>query len=51
MKTILIDILSTSIGDTIASTPYVSEYQKKITVKFIIKYQNENWSTSFSIQL
>ena len=29
MKTILIEILSTSIGDTSASTPYVSEYQKK----------------------
>jgi autotransporter strand-loop-strand O-heptosyltransferase len=37
MKTILIEILSTSIGDTIASTPYVSEYQKKNDCKIYYK--------------
>lgn len=29
MKKVLINILSNSLGDTIAATPYVSEYQKK----------------------
>jgi len=29
MKNILINLISKSIGDTIAATPYVSEYQKK----------------------
>ena len=29
MKKVLIEILSNSLGDTIASVPYVSEYQKK----------------------
>jgi hypothetical protein len=37
MKTILIEILSTSIGDTIASTPYISEYQKKNDCKIYYK--------------
>jgi autotransporter strand-loop-strand O-heptosyltransferase len=35
MKTVLIHLLSNSIGDTIASTPYVSEYQKKHNVNVI----------------
>ena len=35
MKTVLINLLSNSIGDTIASTPYVSEYQKKHNVNVI----------------
>ena len=35
MKTVYIHLLSNSIGDTIASTPYVSEYQKKHNVKVI----------------
>ena len=32
MKSILINLISNSIGDTIAATPYVSEYQKKHTI-------------------
>jgi autotransporter strand-loop-strand O-heptosyltransferase len=35
MKTVLIHLLSNSIGDTIASTPYVSEYQKRHNVNVI----------------
>jgi autotransporter strand-loop-strand O-heptosyltransferase len=35
MKTVYIHLLSNSIGDTIASTPYVSEYQKKHGVNVI----------------
>jgi autotransporter strand-loop-strand O-heptosyltransferase len=35
MKTVCIHLLSNSIGDTIASTPYVSEYQKKHNVNVI----------------
>ena len=35
MKTVYIHLLSNSIGDTIASTPYVSEYQKKHDVNVI----------------
>jgi autotransporter strand-loop-strand O-heptosyltransferase len=35
MKTVYIHLLSNSIGDTIASTPYVSEYQKKHNVNVI----------------
>jgi len=35
MKTVYIHLLSNSMGDTIASTPYVSEYQKKYNVKVI----------------
>jgi hypothetical protein len=35
MKTVYIHLLSNSIGDTIASTPYVSEYQKKHCVNVI----------------
>ena len=35
MKTVYIHLLSNSIGDTIASTPYVSEYQKKHNVNII----------------
>ena len=35
MRTIYIHLLSNSIGDTIASTPYVSEYQKKHNVNVI----------------
>lgn len=33
MKTVLINLLSNSLGDTIASSPYVSEYEKKHNVK------------------
>ena len=35
MKTVCIHLLSNSMGDTIASTPYVSEYQKKHNVSVI----------------
>ena len=35
MKTVHIHLLSNSIGDTIASTPYVSEYQKRHNVNVI----------------
>ena len=35
MKTVCIHLLSNSMGDTIASTPYVSEYQKKHNVNVI----------------
>jgi len=35
MRTVYIHLLSNSIGDTIASTPYVSEYQKKHGVNVI----------------
>ena len=35
MKTVSIHLLSNSMGDTIASTPYVSEYQKKHDVNVI----------------
>ena len=35
MKTVCIHLLSNSMGDTIASTPYVSEYQKKHDVNVI----------------
>ena len=35
MKTVYIHLLSNSIGDTIASTPYVSEYQKRHNVNVI----------------
>jgi len=35
MKTVCIYLLSNSMGDTIASTPYVSEYQKKHNVNVI----------------
>jgi autotransporter strand-loop-strand O-heptosyltransferase len=35
MKTVYIHLLSNSIGDTIASTPYVSKYQKKHGVNVI----------------
>ena len=35
MKTVCIHLISNSIGDTIASTPYVSEYQKKHNVNVI----------------
>jgi autotransporter strand-loop-strand O-heptosyltransferase len=35
MKVVYIHLLSNSIGDTIASTPYVSEYQKKNNVNVI----------------
>jgi autotransporter strand-loop-strand O-heptosyltransferase len=35
MKTVCIYLISNSIGDTIASTPYVSEYQKKHNVNVI----------------
>lgn len=35
MKTVYIHLLSNSMGDTIASTPYVSEYQKKHNVNVI----------------
>jgi len=35
MKTVLIHLLSNSIGDTIAATPYVSEYQKRHNVNVI----------------
>jgi autotransporter strand-loop-strand O-heptosyltransferase len=35
MKTVCIHLLSNSIGDTIASTPYVYEYQKKHNVNVI----------------
>jgi autotransporter strand-loop-strand O-heptosyltransferase len=35
MKTVYIHLLSNSIGDTIASTPYVSEYQKKHGINVI----------------
>lgn len=38
MKIVLINLLSNSLGDTIAATPYVSEYQKKhqVTVDYRI---------------
>ena len=35
MKTVCIHLISNSMGDTIASTPYVSEYQKKHNVNVI----------------
>jgi len=35
MRTVYIHLLSNSIGDTIASTPYVSEYQKRHNVNVI----------------
>jgi autotransporter strand-loop-strand O-heptosyltransferase len=35
MRTVFIHLLSNSLGDTIASTPYVSEYQKKHNVNVI----------------
>jgi autotransporter strand-loop-strand O-heptosyltransferase len=35
MKTVCIYLLSNSMGDTIASTPYVSEYQKKHNINVI----------------
>ncbi len=35
IKTVYIHLLSNSMGDTIASTPYVSEYQKKHNVNVI----------------
>lgn len=37
MKKVLIEILSNSLGDTIASVPYVSEYQKKHECKVFFK--------------
>lgn len=37
MKSILIDILSNSIGDNIAAIPYVSEYQKKHNITVFCK--------------
>ena len=37
MKSVLIDLQSNSIGDTIAATPYVSEYQKKYGYKVFFK--------------
>jgi autotransporter strand-loop-strand O-heptosyltransferase len=40
MKTIFIYLLSNSLGDTIAATPYVSEYQKKHDVNVIFGINN-----------
>jgi len=37
MKSVLIELYSNSMGDTIASTPYVSEYQKKHGYKVFLK--------------
>lgn len=37
MKTILVNLESNSLGDTIAATPYVSEYQKKNNYKVYYK--------------
>jgi hypothetical protein len=37
MKSVLIELYSNSMGDTIASTPYVSEYQKKHGYKVFFK--------------
>ena len=42
MKTVYIHLLSNSIGDTIASTPYVSEYQKKHNVNVIFNINDPN---------
>jgi autotransporter strand-loop-strand O-heptosyltransferase len=42
MRTVLIEILSYSLGDTIACVPYVSEYQKKHGVNVVFKI-NKNF--------
>jgi autotransporter strand-loop-strand O-heptosyltransferase len=40
MRTVCINLLSQSIGDTIAATPYVSEYQKKHQVTVYYRINN-----------
>ena len=40
MKTVCVNLLSNSIGDTIAATPYVSEYQKKHQVTVYYRINN-----------
>ena len=46
MKTVLIEILSYSLGDTIACVPYVSEYQKKHNSNVVFKL-NEKFKFLF----
>jgi autotransporter strand-loop-strand O-heptosyltransferase len=41
MKTVLIEILSYSLGDTIACVPYVSEYQKKHNINVVFKLNDK----------